>query len=175
MYNDRIEVRKHSLELVSSIDVNRINYFSSSTNSACNVYVDQENCMVFSLQKRQYIEEKQRDIPRIPFQTLQINTASKAQHRSIRRAPSLPRFRKTNQPKLRDKELIYPTYLHIHDFDPKCDAKNSEVRCEMTIGAEVEPYLTTADIKSEVTCIHYDDNEKSLYLATKKGSVFKFQ
>ena len=52
MYKDKIEIRSHSLKLLSTIKVPKINYFSKNNNTACNICIDTKNELIFSIQER---------------------------------------------------------------------------------------------------------------------------
>ena len=175
MYRDKIEIRKHSLELMNTIQVDRINYFSANNNSACNICIQQDNGIVFSLQRRSLRTVENRNLGnREPLHPLSTNTASRVHHRRVRKIVSQPREAQQNV-KMRNKELIFPAYLKIHSFDTSSRLSDSSIQCEMSISSEMESQLSVEDIKSEITCMQFDEDEKVLYLATKRGHVFKFQ
>ncbi|CAI2366255.1 unnamed protein product [Moneuplotes crassus] len=174
MYKDKIEIRKHSLDLMKSISVRRINYFSNNNNSACNIFIDQENNLVFNVQKKVILarEPRRPEMSRDILAPLDENTSSRVCRR-IRKVASKSRERKP--PKVRDAQLTYPAVLTIHDICPQDENKCNEVDCELFINSKMEDKLSIEDIKADITCIHFDNNEKSLYIATKRGHVYKFQ
>lgn len=56
MYDDKIEIRSHCLELLSTIYIDKVKYFSNVNSGSCNLYIDQSQNMIFNLQPRRLFQ-----------------------------------------------------------------------------------------------------------------------
>jgi len=155
--------------------IDKISYFSSNNNSACNISIEQDEGVVFSLHRRplRTLKKEQTEF-RVPLASLGTNTPSKVHHRRVRKIVSQPR-ETAPVAKMRDRELVFPAFLTMHNFSDEDESEYQSMQCEMSISNEMENELSLDDIKSEITCMHFDIQEKMMYLATKRGHVFIFQ
>lgn len=107
---------------------------------------------------------------------------SRASHKRVRKVVG---EHKDTLASTRQQEIVFPAYLNVYCYGP---AKERSLKLDLKVSKAVEGALVVDDIKAEITCMVYDERQKSngkgnrveappksLYLATKRGHVFIFQ